>query len=110
MYNGNQIRPVANRSNPNHYEIFYEHEASYPCCSEELQGVSKGATDVYSAYLCGQEVNICHLTAGIYRIVVTLNPSNLFLKSDYTNNVGWTSFELEQEKEGNPTVQERYLV
>jgi hypothetical protein len=49
-------------------------------------------------------VNICHLTAGIYRIVVTLNPSNWLLKSDYTNNVGWTSFELEQEKEGNPTV------
>jgi hypothetical protein len=50
-------------------------------------------------------VNICHLPSGIYQIVVTLNPpSNWFLESGYTNNIGWTSFELERDNEGNPTV------
>ncbi len=104
MDNEGQIRPVAKSSNPDHYEIFYENDTSYPSCLEELQGVLNGAMNVYSAFLDGQEVNICHLPEGIYQIVVTLNPSNWFLESDYTNNVGWTSFELEWDNEGNPTV------
>lgn len=44
--------------------------------------------------------------AGIYRIIVTLNPSGCFLESNYSNNVGWASFELERDNEGLPTVSE----
>jgi hypothetical protein len=101
-----QIRPVNGSSDPDYYERHYDGTTSYNGCSDTLQGVSNGGMDYYSAGLPGQQVNICGLAAGIYRIIVTLNPSGWFLESNYSNNVGWASFELERDNEGLPTVSE----
>ena len=101
-----QIRPVNGSSDPDYYERHNDGTTSYNGCSESLQGVSNGGMDYYGAGLPDQQVNICGLAAGIYRIIVTLNPSGWFIESNYSNNVGWASFELERDNEGLPTVSE----
>jgi hypothetical protein len=101
-----QIRPVNGSSDPDYYERHNDGTTSYNGCSESLQGVSNGGMDYYGAGLPDQQVNICGLAAGIYRIIVTLNPSGWFSESNYSNNVGWASFELERDNEGLPTVSE----
>jgi len=103
-----RIRPVLNTADPDDYESFYDYDyngTSYQSC-DLYQEVSAGALDFYGADLPGQEVSICGLPGGIYRIVVTLNPSGWFLESNYSNNVGWASFKLERDEVGTPTVSE----
>jgi hypothetical protein len=77
-----------------------------PGCNDNVQGVSEGFLDYYGAYTPGQEVSICGLPAGMYRLVVTVNPAGWFLESNYSNNVGWASFELTRDDEGEPSVKE----
>jgi hypothetical protein len=102
-----QLKPVANSTDPDKYEISYDSSnSSYPSCNDNVQGVSEGYFDLYSAYTPGQEVSICGLPAGMYRLVVTVNPAGWFLESNYSNNIGWASFELTREDEGEPSVKE----
>jgi hypothetical protein len=42
----------------------------------------------------------------MYRLVVTVNPAGWFLESNYSNNVGWASFELTRDDKGEPSVKE----
>ena len=57
-------------------------------CSNILQGISSGYTDIYYQQLDGMwiqlPVNICN---GNYYIVVQLDPNNNFIESDENNNV-----------------------
>ena len=102
-----QFKPVANSTDPDKYEKVYDSSnSSYPGCNDQVQGVSDGSLDYYGAGTPGQEVSICGLPAGMYRLVVTVNPAGWFLESNYSNNVGWASFELTRDDEGKPSVKE----
>ena len=102
-----QFKPVADSTDPDKYEFFFDgSNSSYPRCNDHVQGVSDGFLDYYGAYTPGQEVSICGLPAGMYRLVVTVNPAGWFLESNYSNNVGWASFELTRDDEGKPSVKE----
>ena len=102
-----QLKPVANSMDPDKYETFYDSSnSSYTSCNDNVQGVSEGSLDYYYPGTPGQEVSICGLPAGMYRLVVTVNPAGWFLESNYSNNVGWASFELTRDDEGEPSVKE----
>lgn len=103
----NQISPVAG-SDPDHYDIVSSpaHQKTYTDCFADVQGVSAGWMDRYNHALPGQEVDITGLVAGTYRIVTEVNPSGWFIESDFSNNVGYTAFELSRDSNGNAKLRE----
>jgi subtilisin-like proprotein convertase family protein len=74
-------------------------------CSQSVQGISSGYTDIYYQSLDGMWINIppgvCN---GNYWIVVQLDPYNYFLESDETNNVLATPITLTQQGGSNPVI------
>jgi hypothetical protein len=98
----NQIQQIS-ESDPDHYEIIKSpaNLNLYNDCFAELQGIQAGWIDRYNHSLPGQEVDITDLPAGTYRITSTVNPAGWFLESDYSNNIGWTSFDLSRDSNGN---------
>lgn len=75
-------------------------------CSVVEQGISVGYTDIYNENLDGMWIDIPPGTCnGDYWIVAEVDPHNVFLESDETNN--WTAVPItltEQDVPGNPTV------
>jgi hypothetical protein len=65
-------------------------EALYTC---ENQGIQAGWSDIYDAGLPGQWVDVTGLPAGVYTLEVTMNPDQVLVESDYTNNT--TTVEVE---------------
>jgi hypothetical protein len=58
--------------------------ARYTCSN---QGIQAGWSDIYSANLSGQWIDITGLPAGTYVLEVTMDPMNLIDEADETNNV-----------------------
>lgn len=101
----NQIQPMPG-SDPDHYEIIKSPANAnlYNDCFADVQGIQAGWIDRYNHSLQGQEVDITDLPAGKYRIISTVNPAGWFLESDYSNNVGWTGFEISRNSNGNANL------
>jgi hypothetical protein len=57
--------------------------AFYTC---SYQGISAGWSDIYSKYLDCQWLDITNVTPGDYWLRVTINPDQILIESDYTNN------------------------
>lgn len=75
-------------------------------CSVVEQGISSGYTDIYNENLDGMWIDIPAGTCnGDYYIVAEIDPHNVFLESDETNNYTAVPFTLtQQDPPGNPTV------
>lgn len=103
----NQIQ-AAGGSDPDEYEIIKSPANAnvYNDCFADVQGIQDGWIDRYSHSLPGQEVDVSSLAAGTYRLLVTVNPSNWFLESDYSNNLASVAFELHRNKQGQATLTE----
>jgi hypothetical protein len=76
-------------------------------CSVVEQGISSGYTDIYSENLDGMWVNIPPGTCnGDYWIVADIDPHNVFLEEDETNNYTAVPFTLtQQDAPGNPVTE-----
>lgn len=63
-------------------------------CYTSFQGVSPGWGDQYHHSLEGQGIDITTAEDGIYYLVSTVNPNNIFFEDDYGNNSSWVQFHL----------------
>ena len=68
------------------------------------QGIGVGWIDQYHHSTPLQDVDITGAPEGIYYLVSKANPVEIFLESDYSNNLAWTSFRLSRESNGNPKI------
>src|SRR4030095_5880352 len=60
-------------------------------CSD--QGIQAGWSDIYDSGLPGQWIDVTGLPAGTYTLEITMNPEQVLLEADYTNNT--TSIQVE---------------
>ena len=58
----------------------------YTSCVWDRQGISAGWTDTYESHVGGQYVDITHLPDGLYVLRSTVDPDNIILEVDDTNN------------------------
>ena len=58
-------------------------------CRSEVQGLSPGWGDVYTAQLAMQDLNVSNLPDGRYALVNVINAQENLLESDYSNNRAW---------------------
>ncbi len=58
-------------------------------CRSEVQGLSPGWGDVYTAQLAMQDLNVSGLPDGRYALVNVINAQENLVESDYTNNRAW---------------------
>ena len=58
-------------------------------CRSEVQGLSPGWGDVYTAQLAMQDLNVSSLPDGRYALVNVINAQENLLESDYSNNRAW---------------------
>jgi hypothetical protein len=56
------------------------------CAQDATQGISVGWTDIYSASLPSQWIDVTHVPAGHYCLAITVDPANRLQESDDTNN------------------------
>jgi len=63
-------------------------------CEEDIQGVSVGWADVYTADLAGQALNITGYPDGRYQIRITLNPADYIIERTLDNNETAITVEL----------------
>ena len=98
----NQIQKVAD-ADPDHYDIVKSpaNQNVYNDCFADVQGVQAGWLDRYHHELPGQEVDVTNLPAGTYRIFTTVNPAGWFMESDFSNNTGYTAFNIDRDSNGN---------
>jgi hypothetical protein len=61
--------------------------AKLPIYSCDNQGIQDGWSDIYDSGLPGQWVVIDGIPAGNYQLEITMNPGNVIVEGDYTNNV-----------------------
>ncbi len=71
---------VANASLPGHGE-----SPGYTTCGQ-VQGLRPGWADIYGASLYGQVIDLTGVADGIYWLEGDIDPNNLILESDETNN------------------------
>ena len=64
-------------------------------CRSEVQGLSPGWGDVYTAQLAMQDLNISALPDGRYALVNAINHEETLLESDYTNNRAWVYMSIQ---------------
>lgn len=68
------------------------------------QGISVDWVDQYHHSTEFQDVEITDAPEGIYYLVSRVNAAEIFLESNYANNVAWVSFELLRDSNGNPKI------
>jgi len=68
------------------------------------QGVSVGWIDQYHHSLEGQEIDLTGAPVGVYYLTVHVNDDGVFVESDRSNNLSWTSFRLTRDSNGNPKI------
>ena len=64
-------------------------------CRSEVQGLSPGWGDVYTAQLAVQDLNVSSLPDGRYALVNVINAQENLIESDYTNNRAWVYLGIE---------------
>ncbi len=64
-------------------------------CRSEVQGLSPGWGDVYTAQLAMQDLNVSGLPDGRYALVNVINVQKSLLESDYSNNRAWVYLSIE---------------
>ncbi len=64
-------------------------------CRSEVQGLSPGWGDVYTAQLAVQDLNVSGLPDGRYALVNVINYQEKLLESDYANNRAWVYLTIE---------------
>jgi len=79
-----------------------ESRAYFSCFGD--QGISVGWIDQYHHSTPLQDIDITGAPTGVYYLVSKANPVEIFLESDYANNVAWTSFRLLRESSGNAKI------
>jgi len=60
--------------------------AAFTGCGREVQGISVGWGDTYSASTLGQELDVRGVPAGRYAVRSTVDPENRLLETVDTNN------------------------
>lgn len=60
-----------------------------PRCTRDMQGITRGFADVYSANLPDQTFEVSGLASGEYTIVIRLDPGRKFLEASRLNNLAW---------------------
>ena len=74
-------------------------------CSQTVQGISSGYTDIYYQSLDGMYITIPPGTCnGQYQIVVQLDPANYFLEEEEGNNIIVVPYTLTQQVGTTPTI------
>jgi len=89
------------------YQLFttgFSHDQVYWDCNADLQGISVNWADQYHQSLPDQEVDITGAPAGRYYLVSTAAPLGNFIEQSTTNNMAWTSFDLDRGSNGNPQI------
>ncbi|MBT5200768.1 MAG: hypothetical protein HOK63_07770 [Thaumarchaeota archaeon] len=64
-------------------------------CTVSLQGVQAGWADQYHQSTPGNQIDITGIAEGTYYLVHDVNPDNIFIEEDVTNNIAWTEFIVE---------------
>ena len=85
-------------NSPNNQRIYSE-------CNAGFQGISPGWVDQYHQSTEGQQVNITGAPAGLYYLVSTVNPDDVFIEETNSNNTAWTSFLLTRQSNGNAKIE-----
>jgi hypothetical protein len=67
----------------------------YAACGQDIQGLSVGWADTYSATLPGQQVDIRGVPDGRYALRLVVNPSERIIELDYENNTATILVEIE---------------
>lgn len=86
-------------NSPSHERVFWD------CTRSAMQGISAGWVDQYNQAVDGQGIDITGAPEGLYYLVSTANPDQIFLESDYSNNTAWVSFRLLRQSNGNARLE-----
>jgi hypothetical protein len=68
--------------------------AQYIGCDKEIQGISVGWGDIYEYFRPDQWVDVTDLADGLFALRSTVDPDNLLLEEDETNNTAIVFFSL----------------
>lgn len=79
-----------------------DNERAYSNCDGQFQGVSPGWMDQYRQSIPGQELDVTNISSGYYFIVLTANPAQNFIETDFTNNQAWLLIYYNNDDKGNP--------
>ena len=69
--------------------------AVYTTCNSDKQGMSVGWGDTYKYYLAGQEINITGLPNGDYNLTIEVDPKNLILETNDSDNTSTVLIRLQ---------------
>lgn len=75
-------------------------DPQYTSCFWRRQGLSIGWVDIYRSHIPGQSIDISHLEDGLYALQSTVDPVNLILEGNDTNNSSLIYFFLQDNKIG----------
>lgn len=84
------VRDIA----PQVEELISAWNRAYNSCYWTRQGLSVGWNDIYRAHIPGQIVDISPLLNGIYALKSTVDPENIIIESDDTNNSAVVYFSI----------------
>ena len=76
-------------------EVTSRESQVYWGCRSEVQGLSPGWGDVYTALLPAQDLNVSDLPDGRYALVNAINHQQTLLESDFGNNRAWVYLRIE---------------
>lgn len=65
----------------------FRFKSRYSTCDGQVQGISVGWADLYKKKLYGQWIDVTNVAEGFYWLESEVDPDNLILESDETNNV-----------------------
>ena len=80
-------------------------ERAFFDCNGAFQGISAGWVDQYHQSTEGQQLDITGAPPGLYYLVSTANPDEIFLEKDGANNTAWASFLLSRDSRGNAKIE-----
>jgi hypothetical protein len=69
-------------------------DPAYEICDDNVQGISEGWLDYYSAETEGQELDITSVPDGQYAVRLTIDPDNLIIEANEDNNQNTVNVEI----------------
>lgn len=73
-------------------------------CTVSLQGVQAGWADQYHQSTPGNQVDVTGIDDGLYYLVHDVNPDQIFIEEDDSNNIAWTEFIVFHKNNGQVDV------